>query len=118
MKLTKKRQEQIFNFFKNKAIRTNYFFGRELILISKANFNRQKKWFVYSLSLNGHKNYRTQRFFKHIHAVEGKRYVEVHYDSGNSEMNIFLILIHLLFDVFPYFLYHFIKRKKPYNTEL
>jgi len=115
MKLTKKRQEKIFEFLKKRAIRINYFFGRGLVLISKIDFNKQKKWFEPSANLNGHKNYRTKRFFKHIHAIENRNYVEIHYDYGNFGMNLFLVFIHLIYDMIPYFTYHFIKWKKPYN---
>jgi len=116
MKLTREKQEQICKFFKEKAIRIKNFFGRELILVYKRDFDKKKRLFEpVSSFTNNLKNYRTRRFFKHLHAIEDGKYVELHYDYGNWNVNVLGFLIHLISDVIPYFAYHFITRKKPYN---
>ena len=115
MNPTKKRQEEIYCFFRKKSIRINYFFGRELILISGKTFKKQEKGFVRTSGINGKINYRTKRPFKHIHAFKSGRYVEAHYDYGNPNLCFILFPVHLIADVIPYFVWHLIKGKKPYD---
>ena len=115
MKLTKTNQGHIYEFFRKKAIRIRHFFGRELILVSERTFNRQARWFERVSGINGIINYRTKMPFKHIHAFKSKKYVEAHYDYGNPNLFFMLFIVHLVFDVIPYFVWHFIKGKKPYD---
>lgn len=116
--ITDKKQEQIYEFFKKRAIKINHFFGRELILISINDFKKQKRWFEQSSgSFHKKKDLRTRKSLKHIHAVKNTKYVEVHYDYGNTNKNPLTFIIHFIIDVIPYFFYHLIKGKKPYEIK-
>jgi hypothetical protein len=115
MGITKKRQEQIYRFFRKKSIRINNFFGRELILVSERTFKKKQKLFERVSGINGEKNYRTRRLFKHIHAFKSGKYVEAHYDYGNPNLFFVLFIIHMIADVIPYFAWHILKGKKPYD---
>ncbi len=118
MKITNKKQREIYKFFKKRAIRINHFFGRELILVSMNDFKKQKHWFEPSMgSFHRKKDLRTRRSLRHIHAVKDTNYVEVHYDYGNINLNPLNFVIHFIFDVVPYFFYHLVRWKKPYKIK-
>ena len=111
-----KKQIQIYNNLKERAIKLDHFFGRKLITVSYANFRIYEKYFVSSFNLfNTKENFRTVLGLKHIHAIKDGDLVEIHYDYGNTKKHIAFILIHFFVDVIPYFVWFFIKWKKPYG---
>lgn len=119
-KLTYKKQEKIFSELRYKKIGLNKFFDRELIKIKTKDFLEYKEYFlgpVNIINISNQKNYRSNRFYKHIHAIVGKDVTEIHFDYGNIFKCSLLGLVHFLKDVIPYFLWHLIKWKKPYKLK-
>jgi hypothetical protein len=112
----RKEQDGIYNELKNKSIKINIFFGRELITVSQSDFKFYEKYFESCFSLfNKKENFRTDSAFKHIHAIKDANLVEFHYDYGNFKKYPIFYLFHFFIDVLPYFIWHLIKLKKPYD---
>lgn len=107
--------EIIYNKLKEQQIEKEYFFNRELILITYKDFKKYEKEFTKPVKIGTKLNYRTNHTFKHIHAIQNKHYVQFHYDYGNLYQNILMSIPHFFIDVIPYYFWFLIKLKKPYE---
>jgi hypothetical protein len=110
--------DNIYNALEKKSIGITGFFGRKLITIADKDFYEYERYFVPTKNLFNRKiNYRTKNMFKHIHAIRENGFVQLHYDYGNSSENIIMAIPHLFIDVIPYFLWHLLHLKKPYQMD-
>jgi hypothetical protein len=119
--MNKKEQTILYNKINEEAIEKSDLFGKEILIIPTKKFSKYKKYFFKCFSVISLKNnYRTNRFFKHIHATEGKNNVEMHYDYGNFGISILLgEPIHFFMDFIPFFTYKIVHfGGKPYKSKL
>jgi hypothetical protein len=107
--------EEIYLRLQSKSIERSHFFGRALCVVTFEDFIEYKQYFKESTNiLNLKENFRTDNYFKHIHAVKTNDYIEFHYDYGNPDKHFLLVLVHGVIDVIPYFLHSFYSGRKPY----
>lgn len=106
---------ELHKLLKEGHIKNQVIYGKDFLIVPNSIFNVYADNFIGPLQLGSKKNYRSNHFIKHIHAVQGKEYTEVHYDHGNMYKNPILGLIHLFVDVIPYFWWMLVHRQKPYS---
>jgi len=107
--------KEIYSKLRKVSIRRIKYLGGESIIVPKKNFKNYKRFFSEVTDiLNNNKNYRTKKSFKHLHAIEGKRYVEIHFDHGNPKSNLLAKTTHLFRDVIPYFSHNLLRSNKLY----
>lgn len=77
---------------------------KEFIIISPKKFQKFKKYFKNGKNIFHKKylSYRTDGWFKHLHAKVYKNKVDIHYDHGNLDKCILLWIIHFFVDYIPY----------------
>ncbi len=108
----------IYQELKKKSVGKPHFFGRKLFVVDSSIFDEYKKYFEETINIfNKKTNYRTPTTFRHIHAVKTGSLVEFHYDFGNLNKSFIMAIPHFFLDVIPYFLYHLITFKKPYEID-
>ena len=108
----------IYGELEKKSFHIANYFGRKLITIKQSDFEPYKKYFVVTKNLlNSKVNYRTRNKLKHIHAIQIDEFVQIHFDYGNPCENPVMAVPHLFVDVMPYFAWHLLTLKKPYQIE-
>ena len=106
--------KQLWNYFLTEKIAKTHPFDRDFLWVKKERFEKVKKFFKEECnSLHRGKSYRSNSFFKHIHAVDQGNCFFVHFDCGNHKKFLPLILVHYLADVIPFFAFCLLKRKRP-----
>jgi hypothetical protein len=109
---------QIYSALQSRALRHSSFFGRRLYIVKRSDFEAYGDFFSENKNLlNAKRNFRTNRRFKHIHAIQTGDLVEFHWDYGNLYASRAMAVPHFLFDVIPYFVWHLLTFKKPYSIE-
>ena len=89
-------------------------FGKSYISISHDDFRQFEHCFKPQFALlNSHKNYRSNEWYWHVHAIVRPTDVQVHIDRGNPNKHILLNIPHGLFDVLPYFTWCLVTWNKP-----
>lgn len=110
--------EILFEQLKQKKLWQSNFFSRDLVVIRKKDFDAYKEYFINSKNiLNNLSNYRSNHYFRHIHAIDFGEYVQIHMDNGNMSKFLLFAIPHFFFDMIPYFTYHLINFKKPYSLK-
>jgi hypothetical protein len=108
--------EYIYQKLKARSIARSHFFGRQLHVVTIADFKLFDAHFVSSYNLlNRQQNYRTKNLFRHIHAIQVGELVEFHYDYMNPDKGLSLVFLHTVTDVVPYFLYFIVTLQRPYT---
>lgn len=96
-----------------KKIAKTHPFDRDFIWLKKEDFEKFKIYFTEDYNpLHKGKSYRSNNYFKHLHAVEQGHFIFIHFDHGNYKKFFLLLLIHFFIDVIPYFIFCLVKRKK------
>ena len=104
---------EIFNELEEKSIGKCHFFGRHVILVRSADFDRYRPYFIETANiLNDKENYRTREVSRHVHAMKSGDLVGLHMDYANLYRFSVMAVPHLFFDVIPYFLYFSVVEKK------
>lgn len=105
--------QQIWQHIFQKKVALSHPFDRDFVWINKHDFVLIEKYFIKEFNpLQIGTSYRSNNYFKHIHAVEQEKYFFVHFDHGNIRKCFPLIIIHFFIDVLPYFIFCLLKRKR------
>ena len=96
-------ETELWKYFLDSKVSLSRPFDRNLIWITKEDFEPVKKYFVKEFNIfHRGKSFRSQNYFSHIHVIEQGEYVLVHHDMGNVAKFLPLGIIHLFVDVLPY----------------
>ena len=106
-------EKQLWEYFFDKQISKAKLLDRDLLWVSKEDFEKVQHLFVVENTNLFHKgeSFRSHSYILHIHAVKQGNYVLVHKDIGNMAKFFPLGILHLLFDVIPYSIFSLFKRK-------
>lgn len=104
-------KEELWQFFWEKKVAHAKPIFKEWIWVARDDFKQMEKYFIREFNLfNPGRSLRSREYFSHIHAVEQDSFVFIHEDHGNIARFFPLGIIHLIFDVIPFFAYMLIKR--------
>jgi len=104
-------EKELWNYLWDKKVTHSRPFDRDFIWIQKGDFDAVERHFIEETNLiHPEKSMRSRALVRHIHAVAQGDYVFIHKDTGNLVRFFPLGLVHIAFDVAPYFLYARYKR--------
>ncbi len=103
---------ELWNYFKSKSVANSHPFDRDSLWVLDTDFQTVKHNLQgeYNI-LHPGKSFRSNGFFRHIHAVCQGDYVFIHRDTGNMKRFLPLRILHFFLDVLPYILFALFKRK-------
>lgn len=112
-------EQQLWKFFWDKKIAFRRPFNKYMLYVRPQDFESVKNLFrqEYNLFHSG-KNYRSQEYFRNIHAVDKGKYFCLHEDFGNWHKLFPLgAILHLFADVLPFELIHLLRGVKVEDVE-
>ena len=105
----------LFKQLSQSSIATETIFGKDFVVVGYVHFKPYLEYFLEPKQIGTAINFRTKGWLRHIHAIRRGDHVQIHLDYGNPYKSKLLLSIHFVYDVVPYFFWHLIHFKKPYQ---
>ena len=103
-------EKELWRYFWDKKIAHAKPFDRDFVWVTKKDFESITQYFRKEFNiLHAGKSMRSRAYIFHIHAIDQGEYVFAHRDIGNVARFFPLGILHLVFDVIPYFVWTTIK---------
>lgn len=99
------KERELWAYFLQKSICRAKPFDRSLVWVKRADFESVSSYFIEEFNILhiNKQSFRSRGYLIHIHAIDQGEHVLVHRDFGNVARFLPLGVIHLFFDVLPYY---------------